>query len=121
MTTGVVCSLTNAKPEFIDKCESYSLDEEAAKKELARQQREAQVQENDDGFFATEKKGLKKGVLGGVAMIAIALVWFFVGLAAGRIFFYPPVLLVIGIVSIVKGAAEGNLAGEKYKKNPVNE
>src|SRR5260370_33128427 len=32
------------------------------------------------------------GVLGGVLMIVIAIVWFVVGLAGGRIFFYPPVL-----------------------------
>jgi hypothetical protein len=44
-------------------------------------------------------------VLGGLAMMVGALVWFFVGLAAGYIFFYPPVLFVLGIVALVKGLA----------------
>jgi hypothetical protein len=58
---------------------------------------------------------MKKGVLGGMIMILIALVWFFGGLAVDRIFFYPPVLLIIGVVAIIKGINEGNLAGEKYR------
>jgi hypothetical protein len=36
-------------------------------------------------------------------MILIAVVWFVAGLAAGRIFFYPPILLIIGIVAVIKG------------------
>ena len=36
-------------------------------------------------------------------MIVIAVVWFVAGLAGGRIFFYPPVLLIIGIVAVAKG------------------
>lgn len=42
------------------------------------------------GFFAPEKHGIDKGVLGGLLMMAIAGVWFVVGWKAGRIFFYPP-------------------------------
>ena len=36
-------------------------------------------------------------------MMVGAAVWFFVGLAAGIIFFYPPVLFVLGIISFFKG------------------
>jgi hypothetical protein len=43
------------------------------------------------------------GVLGGILMNLIAVVWFGAGLAGGRIFFYPPVLLIIGIVAVCKG------------------
>ena len=43
------------------------------------------------------------GIIGGVLMMVIAVVWFFVGLAAGFIFFYPPILFVVGIVAFVKG------------------
>ncbi len=32
-----------------------------------------------------------------------AVVWFFGGLAAGIIFFYPPILLIIGIIAIIRG------------------
>lgn len=42
-------------------------------------------------------------ILIGILMMVGALVWFFVALAAGTIFFYPPILFIIGIVSVVRG------------------
>lgn len=65
----------------------------------------------DDGFFAPEKKGLAKGMLGGIVMMAIAAVWFGLGWAAGYIFFYPPILFVIGLFGFLKGLFSGNVAG----------
>jgi hypothetical protein len=32
-----------------------------------------------------------------------AVVWFFAGLAFGYIFFYPPILFIVGLVGFVKG------------------
>ena len=66
-----------------------------------------------EGSFQHEKAGLRKGVLGGIIMIVIAAVWFFGGLAAGYIFYYPPILAVVGIFGVIKGLAEGNMAGKK--------
>lgn len=51
-------------------------------------------------------------VLGGVAMMVIAVVWFVGGLAVGFIFFYPPILFIIGLVAFFKGLFAGNLAGD---------
>lgn len=115
--TGVNCSLTSAKPDFEDKCEKFVIDEGEAQKLLMRKKMEAEGDDlSDSGFFAMEKKGMKKGIAGGIVMIVLALVWFFGGLALDRIFFYPPVLLILGIVAVVRGASEGNIRGEKYKK-----
>ena len=47
------------------------------------------------------------GVLGGVLMMLIAVVWFVAGLAGGRIFFYPPILLIIGFIAVCKGLFKG--------------
>ena len=41
------------------------------------------------------------GFAGGAVMITGAVLWFAAGLSFGRIFFYPVILLVLGIVSIV--------------------
>jgi hypothetical protein len=46
------------------------------------------------------------GIAGGLLMMLIALVWFFGGLAFGIIFFYPPVLFVIGIAAFIKGIVD---------------
>ena len=47
-------------------------------------------------------------VVTGLLMMAGAAIWFFVGLAGGIIFFYPPILFVLGIASVVRGFAGGD-------------
>jgi hypothetical protein len=51
--------------------------------------------------------GINAGVAGGALMMLIAIVWFVGGLAAGILFFYPPVLLVVGMITFFKGLASG--------------
>lgn len=77
-----------------------------------RKRRRRRLRHDDDrgprvaferGWFGS----VNAGVAGGLLMIVIAIVWFVVGLAGGIIFFYPPVLLVIGIVAMIKGMMGG--------------
>lgn len=42
-------------------------------------------------------------IIAGIAMMLGAVVWFVGGLAAGFIFFYPPILFLIGLGSLIKG------------------
>jgi hypothetical protein len=73
-----------------------------------------QVQkESGRGFFGPEKRGIQKGIVGGIVMIVIAVVWFAAGYAAGIIFYYPPILLLIGLYALIKGIITGNVSGEK--------
>lgn len=44
----------------------------------------------------------------GVAMMIGAVVWFVVGLFFDRIFFYPPVMFVLGLVAMVRGLFDGD-------------
>ncbi|MBV8879989.1 MAG: hypothetical protein JO332_08505 [Planctomycetaceae bacterium] len=44
-----------------------------------------------------------KAIWAGIGMMVGAVVWFVLGWMAGRIFFYPPILFVIGAVSVGKG------------------
>jgi hypothetical protein len=53
----------------------------------------------EEGWFGS----VSAGALGGILMMVIAVVWFVVGYAAGRIFFYPPVLFVVGFIAMVRG------------------
>jgi len=111
-SVGLICGLTMDKPNFIDRCEEGELDEAEALR-LEKLKSQAEEEEVSGGFFGAEKQGMKKGVLGGFVMITIALVWFFGGIAAGYIFYYPPILFIIGLVALVKGIMDGNLAGKK--------
>jgi hypothetical protein len=58
----------------------------------------------EEGWFGS----VNAGVIGGVLMILIAVAWFVAGFAAGRIFFYPPILVVIGFGAILKGLSNGD-------------
>lgn len=113
---GLICNLTGKQADFEEKCENLSVDKIALQKLKEKIELSKQEEQQGGGFFGPEKKGVKKGVLGGVIMIVIAAVWFFVGLEAGRIFFYPPVLFIIGVYSVGKGIVTGNLAGEKSQQ-----
>jgi len=51
-------------------------------------------------------------ILGGIALMAISVIWFFGGLLVDIIFFYPPILFIIGLVVMIKGLVSGNIAGK---------
>jgi hypothetical protein len=57
----------------------------------------------EEGWFGS----LNSGVIGGLLTMLIAIVWFVAGLAADRIFFYPPILLVFGLIATIKGLFGG--------------
>lgn len=50
-------------------------------------------------------------LLGGIALMVIAVVWFVGGLFFDIIFFYPPILFIIGMVAAIKGLFAGKITG----------
>jgi len=109
---GLVCVLTNEKPNFETNCPDFKIDQLEADR-LVLLERDAKEEEESSGYFAPEKKAIKMGVLGGVIIIAIAIIWFIVGLINGYIFFYPAILLAIGVYALIKGIMTKNITGEK--------
>ena len=55
---------------------------------------------------------LDGGVVGGFVLILIAIVWFVIGWWCGYVFFYPPILAVLGIAAIVRGLLSGGPADQ---------
>ena len=96
--------------------ERNELKKQMEKYQAERIEKIASDSQGGAGFFDYEKKGIQKGVCGGLTMMAIAFVWFFGGLCIGIIFFYPPILFIIGLYSFVKGMATGNFSGRKEGK-----
>jgi len=72
---------------------------EEIKKEAKRRRRHEKAVANQRRISTSQAS-----IGGGIAMIVVAIVWFICGLAFNYIFFYPPILLVLGIVALVKGA-----------------
>jgi hypothetical protein len=51
---------------------------------------------------------VNSGVIGGLVLMLISMVWFFAGLVLGGFIFYaPPVLFCIGLAAVVRGLAQG--------------
>ncbi len=59
-------------------------------------------------LFGLSGRGLNAGIGGGIVMMVVAVVWFVVGLHAHLIFFYPPILFVIGAGAFLKGLFRDN-------------
>ena len=51
-----------------------------------------------------ERRGvaISGGVAVGLLMMGGAVLWFVLGWAAGRIFFYPPILFILGVVNVFR-------------------
>jgi hypothetical protein len=46
---------------------------------------------------------ISPAVISGVVMMIGAVVWFVLGLFLGWVFFYPPILFIIGLIAVVRG------------------
>ncbi len=92
--------------------EARFIQESVAERRAHYQMADEQVEDDDDeGFFAPEQKGIENGMVGGIAMMVIAAVWFGAGWMAGIIFFYPPILFLFGVFAFLKGMVTGNVSG----------
>ena len=65
----------------------------ARRRQAERERVREEIEEGDSG-----------SVMGGILMMIGAVVWFVVGLSAGYIYFYPPILFIFGLISTIKGA-----------------
>ncbi len=63
---------------------------------------------------------ISSGVLGGAAMMLGAVVWFVVGWAAGVIFFYPPILFLIGLFTFVRTVRPRGLTDRVYNSGTAS-
>ncbi len=63
---------------------------------------------SDEAVRETSGRSANGSVITGILMMIGAAVWFVGGLAADIIFFYPPVLFVLGIIAMVKGLMQSD-------------
>lgn len=53
--------------------------------------------------FGLEQRAFDAGILGGLALMALSVVWFVGGLFFDIIFYYPPILFLVGLAALVRG------------------
>jgi hypothetical protein len=89
--------------------------EDAPDERRSRRRRDDDDYDDRDRRYSSKSRSIKREskagsnasagrtIVGGFIAIVVAIVWFVVGLAFDRIFFYPPILLILGIIAVVKG------------------
>lgn len=95
--------LSSAK--YLKKDEYNTDSPEGNKKLAARRAREAQKEQQESGGQSLEGKVFNGGFWGGLLAMTVAVLWFVAGLMNDTIYFYPPILFVIGLGAIFKGAS----------------
>ena len=87
------------KPDF--RSGSGRRDEEEDRPRKKRRKKRRPPPQEDNRIF--EARAINAGVGGGVLMMLVAVVWFVVGLMNDWIFFYPPILFILGLIAFIKG------------------
>jgi hypothetical protein len=58
----------------------------------------------ESGPFAFEKSIMNGSIVGGMLAMLVAAVWFVFALnSGGRLYFYPPILFVVGLIGVIRG------------------
>ena len=108
----LICTLSGKKENFYGECPNFAqVGTQSAAIPPKVEEQKGKVKEKSSRLVGEiaeyDKAGSTSGtgkIFLGILMIIGAFIWFFGGLAAGIIFYYPPVLLIIGIITIVKGS-----------------
>lgn len=74
--------------------------------EVRRANEKRRAQEQVAGQ-SLERSVFNSGVLGGITAMTVAVAWFLAGLVNDVVFFYPPILFVIGLGAFFKGLTRG--------------
>ena len=112
---GVVCKVTKAEPVFEGTCTDVIRDEAMLHQiEQRRKDQEALAESH------SVAKGTNAGIIGGILIMAGAVIWFVVGYMAGIIFFYPPVLFIIGIIAVIRGIMIQKQKLEEKRKQQID-
>lgn len=90
--------------------DAYNTDTPENRKKLAQQRKAQEAKEaRASGGQSLEGKVFHSGFWGGLLAMTVAVLWFAVGLMEDVIFFYPPILFVIGLGAVFKS---GTSSGE---------
>lgn len=108
---GIICSLINNIPSFKKNCPDYREDQEVIARnisvidDLNGLNQKTNLEEETWGL---NKFGVKNGIAAGAILILGSLIWFFGGWHLGIVYFYPPILFVIGLYILFKGVKRKN-------------
>jgi hypothetical protein len=103
---GLTCSLTNEKPDFNDKCESFIKDQDEAERKLTQKLDAAGNSKSQNGSLKP-KRNIRYGILVLIFGLFIFLVHMIVGV----------VIIVSGISFIIRGNQQKKIIKENIEFN----
>ncbi|MFT5819489.1 MAG: hypothetical protein ACI8ZM_000713 [Crocinitomix sp.] len=104
MNKGQICRITKEHAAYLEpECPDFDLDAVAADKKAVADA----LRKEDDAHNSTlglSKFGINNQMIAGIIVIILSLTWLIWGLYNNLIFFYPIIILIIGIVFTIRGA-----------------
>ena len=98
---GFHCGLTSKAPSFTQECSDFDIDKDRVAQFSAINHLKAETElEKETGGLS--KYGINNGIIAGLVLMGLAIVWLVVGLFVGYLFYYPFILFIIGMVLILK-------------------
>ena len=98
---GIVCQLTDKWADFEDSCEHFEKDAAVMEANLIRRKHIRKEKMKSDFVFGLDVIGIKNGFVAGTLLLLIGIVWLVIGLNAGYIFWYPAILIVMGVTAYI--------------------
>lgn len=99
---GIICSLTGEKATFKDNCAEYQVDQNMLERNRELEVERLQDQQSSD-TLGLSILGIKNQIIAGSLAIIGSLIWFIAGASADIIFFYPPILFILGLATLIQG------------------
>lgn len=99
---GWKCGITDAYPDFGETCPNFNEDLEYEIEKIHRQA-VLEAAELDEATGGLSSIGITNGIVAGMIFLFGGIIWLVAGLyLMNRLFFYAPILSIIGLVMIVR-------------------
>jgi len=99
----IVCQLTDKKADFSDSCEYYEKDSQLMEANMIRRRNIRKQKLRSDFVFGLDRIGIKNGIVAGILLLFIGIIWLIVGINFGYIFWYPTILILMGVTALIIG------------------
>ncbi len=113
---GIICKLTNQKADFKTQCTTFEKDVDAYYHQKLFEMRRQESHIPKDYVCGLEKYGIKNGIVAGIVLLIIGIGWLVIGLKYNFIFWYPLILIIVGLF-VLGGGIFNAIIRQKIKKN----
>lgn len=100
---GIICQLTGKLADFADTCNDFDKDAEQMLKNQLKRNEIRKKRLKSDFVFGLDRIGITNGIVAGFLLIAIGFTWLIIGFNMGLVFWYPVILILMGVTALIIG------------------